>query len=243
MSLLKNLTSDTSIADEKDVIGGGGVLDSGLYRLKVTLAYLELAKSGALAVNVRFVTDTGRELRQQFWVQSGVEKGNKNYYEKDGERHYLPGFIMANALSLLTLGRELNELDTEKKVVKLYNYDAKAEVPTAVEVITDLIGQEIVAGVIKQVVDKRAKADDGSYYPTGETREENEIDKFFRASDYKTTAEIRAQADASFYKIWENKWAGKVRDRSSKDVGKAGAPTPKAAAKPATPRPTNSLFA
>lgn len=241
MSLLKNLTTDQSIQEEKDSVGGSRVRESGLYHTTVALAYITKSDGGALALNVTFKDDEG-ELRQQFWMTSGTAKGCKNYYEdKKGQKQYLPGFLHANALSLLTVGKEISELDTEEKVVNLYSSEAKAEVPTKVQMLTDLLNKEVLLGVIKQTVDKTAKDAAGNYVPTGEHREENEVDKIFRASDKKTTAEIRAQAEeANFFSVWEGKWAGKTKDKTSKTAGTAGAP--KAAGPALNSRPTTSLF-
>lgn len=240
MSLLSNLTSDASIADEKDILGGGSrVLNSGLYNFKVVHAFVTKSDGGAVGLVLNLKADAG-ELRQTLWMTSGTAKGCKNYYEKDGERHYLPGYLMANALCLLTVGKEISQLETESKVIPLYNTEAKAEVPTKVEMLTDLLGQEILAGVIKQKVDKTKKnPTTGTYEATGETREENEIDKFFRARDRMTTAEIRAKAEtATFADTWVAKWEGKERDKSkgAAAAGTAGLPgkAPTAAAKPAT---------
>ena len=245
MSLLSTLTSDASIANEKDSVGGGGVLDSGLYPATVTLAYAQKSEGGALGLVLQAKTNQGRDIRQTLWMTSGTAKGCKNYYEKDGVKNHLPGYVAANALALLTTGKEISELDTETKVVNVYNKDAQAEVPTKVEAIVDLMGQEILIGVIKQTVDKTQKTDAGTYVPTGETRDENEIDKFFRASDRKTTAEIRAQAEeAAFADVWEKKWAGVTKDRASKGAGVAGVPKLGAAANAgANKKPTTSLFA
>lgn len=245
MSLLANLTTSNDIADEKDNLGGGNrVRESGLYPMTIALAYLTKSKGGALALNLELKDDTG-SIKQQLWMTSGTEKGCKNYYEKDGEKHYLPGFLQANAICLLSIGKEIATLDTEVKVVNLYNYDTKAEVPTKVDMLVDLIGQPILVGLLKQTVDKNVKDAAGNYVASGETREENEIDKIFRASDRMTTAEIRAQAtEAAFAAKWEEKWAGKTKDKSTKAAGTAGAP--KAAGAPAAAgagnKPTNSLF-
>ena len=244
MSLLSNLHTDENIANEKDYIGNGGPLNSDLYGLKVSLAYINKASSGALGLVAHFKTEDNKDLRQTFWMTSGTAKGCKNYYEKDGQKNYLPGFIAANALALLTVGKEISQLETETKVVNLYSAEAKAEVPTKVEVVMDLLNQEIIAGVIKQTVDKTKKDEaTGIYVATGETRDENEIDKFFRAKDRMTTAEIRAQAEeAVFIDSWKEKWAGKTRDRA-KGAGTAGTPgMPKAAAAAGTKKPTTSLF-
>lgn len=66
----------------------------------------------------------------------------QNYYEdKNGNKNYLPGFIHANALALLTVGQEISGLDTETKVVNAYSAAAKAEVPTKVDMAMDLLGK------------------------------------------------------------------------------------------------------
>ena len=243
MSLLANLVSDDSIANEKDSIGNGGPLDSGLYNSTVTMAHINKAASGALGLVVTLKTTEDKEVRQTLWMTSGTAKGCKNYYEKDGQKHYLPGFIAANALALLTVGKEISQLETETKVINLYSAEAKAEVPTKVEVVMDLLNQEVIAGVIKQTVDKTKKNEQtGIYEATGETRDENEIDKFFRAKDRMTTAEIRAQAEeAVFIDSWNAKWADKTRDRA-KGGASVGTPGMPKAAAAGTKKPTTSLF-
>ena len=246
MSLLSTLSTDSSIADEKDTVGSSGPLNSALYPATVALAYVTESKGGAMGLVLNLKTDQGRDIRQTLWMTSGTAKGKKNYYEdKQGQKQYLPGFVQANALALLTVGKEIGQLDTETKVVNVYSYEAKAEIPTKVEVIMDMINQEILVGLIKQTVDKTQKNEaTGTYEPTGETRDENEIDKFFRAKDRMTTAEIRAQAEeATFADTWEQKWAGKTKDRA-KGANAAGTPgMPKMGAPAiAAKKPTTSLF-
>jgi hypothetical protein len=241
MSLLAALSTDSSIQDETDSVGAT-VLDSGLYNATIKSAYIGKSDGGAISLVCGFTTDTGKDFKQTFWMTSGTAKGCKNYYEKDGEKKYLPGFLMANSLALLTVGKEISALDTETKVVKAYNKDAKAEMPTKVEMLMDLLNQDIKVGLLKQTVDKTVKADDGTYVPTGETRDENEVDKFFRAKDGMTTAEIRAQADtATFMNTWSTKWTGKVKDRSKGAAASGTAGAPKAAST-AAKKPTTSLF-
>ena len=244
MSLLSGLTTSTDIAAEKDSIGGGIVLDSNLYNFTVKLAYLQKADSEALSLVVHLTTEDGKDVRQQFWMTSGKEKGCKNYFvDKKGEKQYLPGFNMANSLCLLTVGKEISQMEPETKVVNLYSSEAKAEVPTNVEMLTELLGKQVLGGLIKQIVDKTAKDAAGNYQPTGETREENELDKLFRERDGKTTAEILAQApEAVFIETWKKKWVGQVKDKSTKTAGTAGAPKAAGAAATGTAKPQNSLF-
>jgi hypothetical protein len=243
MSLLAALSTDASIEEEKDSVGSAGALESGLYNATVALAYITKSQGGAMGLVLNLKTSAGREIRQTLWMTSGTAKGGKNYYEKDGEKHYLPGFNHANSLALLTCGTEISAMETEVKVVNVYSAEAKSEVPTKVDMLMDLIGKEIIVGLIKQTVDKTKKNDAGVYEPTGETRDENEIDKLFRAKDRMTTAEIRAQAEtAGFIDTWDAKWSGKTRDRVKGAAGTPGAPkAPGAAA--AAKKPTTSLFA
>lgn len=237
MSLLSALASDASIAQESDSVGGNSALESGLYPMKIVMAYLNKAGSGALGLVLTLKTGS-REVRQTLWMTSGTAKGGKNYYEKDGEKHFLPGFNHANALALLTNGVEISAMETETKVVKVYSPEAKAEVPTKVDVLTDLLGKDILVGLIKQKVDKTKKNDNGIYMATGETREENEIDKLFRAEDRMTTSEIRAGSEtATFVDTWDAKWSGLTKDKSkgvAANSGTFGAPAAAASKKPAT---------
>lgn len=252
MSLLNVAKTDDSIQDETDSVGGGGPLESGLYPFEVSLAYLMKSQGGAVGLNLHLKTDSGQEIRETLWIASGDAKGNKNYYEtKQGERKYLPGFNHANSLALVTVGKELGELDTDEKVVSVYSPDAGAEVPTKVEMVMDLLGQRAIVGLQKQIVDKNARGDDGKYHPTGETRETNEIDKFFCAREshlYMTSAEIKAKAEEpAFYHTWDKKWTGQTRNRVASNDANGNSGAPKAAAKAApaaggSAKPTKSLF-
>lgn len=242
MSLLANLSTDDSIEDEKDSVGGGFVLESGLYPSTIALAYLSISSTGATGLVLQFKTDDDKIVRSTQWMTSGTAKGGHNYYiDKNGDKKYLPGFLIANSLSKLTTGKEIAEVagEAEEKVINVYNAEAKAEVPTKVQMLTELLNQPIIIGLIKQIVDRTAKGDDGQYHPTGETREENEIDKFFHADSKMTTSEIKAGAEApAFIDTWSNKWTGVTRDRITKTAGTAGAPK----AKGANTKPANSLF-
>jgi hypothetical protein len=251
MSLLKSLKTEdgVKIADDKDVLGGGSnVVDSDAYAAKIVLAYIKKSDSGALGLHLVFNHSDNKELRQTLFMTSGDKKGNKTYYTKGDENFPLPGFSQANSLALLTTGKEISDLDTEEKVIKLYDFTAKAEIPTKVQMITEMLDQDIVIGLIRQIVDKTKKNEvTNEYEPTGETREENEIDKFFCAKEghmHKTTTEIKAKSEtAEFYAAWTEKWRGQVRNKAKGAGANAGVPgAPKAAAAAGTPKPKSSLF-
>ena len=203
MSILSGLTKDKEIKDEQDTLGGGYVLESGVYPFRVELAYLNVAASGAIGLVIHLTGDKGEALRQTFWVQSGKKKGGKNYWVgKDGKKNYLPGFNQAEALCQLTCGTSVADMVTDEQRVNLYNYNAKKEIPTKVEVMTDLMKKRVQLGVVKQIVDKNSKGADGKYYPSGESREENEIKKVF-SEQGKTLTEQEGGVDAVFIERWK----------------------------------------
>ena len=240
MSALTNLTIDTSIENESDSIGYSGALESNVYLATITLAYVMKSAGGATGLVINAKTAADQEIRQTLWVTSGTAKGGKNYYERDGKKNYLPGFLQAQALSLLTIGKDISDVETEVKVVNAYNSDTKSEIPTKVDMLVDLLGKEIYIGLLKQKVDRTAKNDAGVYVPTGETREENVIDKLFRASDKLTTSEIRAQSTSPvFFDTWTDKWEGITRDRSTSASGGAKSPVASVAT---SKKPATSLF-
>lgn len=225
--MFQDLTTDSSIANEEDRLGGnGGPLESGIYLAKIKAAYGEVSKGGARGLSLQLDID-GREYRETLWVTSGTAKGCKNYYEKDGEKHYLPGFLNATALALLTVGKELAELEPEDKVLNLYDFDQKTEVPTKVPMLTELLGEQVYVG-IRKVKDNKSVRGDNGYVPTNEAREFNEMDKFFHAESKMTTSEIRAEAEeAHFFDLWDEKNTGKLVDKFKEVDGApaAGAPS------------------
>ncbi len=218
MDALKNLTMDDDIKDSGDKVGSNfSILDSALYRMKIKLAYFTKSKGEALALNVHGENTKGVIIRQPLWITSGKKKGKKNFYlDKEGNKNYLPGFIQANALCELIIGKPLNMVETTQKVIELYDPATKSMVATNVEMLMDLVDTEIVAGIIKVKSNKNAKdPKTDKYVPTAEIREENEIDKFFRLKDGMTLTEVKANAQvATFKDTWIKHWDGKVKDKT-----------------------------
>jgi hypothetical protein len=239
---LSDFAIDDSIEKEIDSVGGNGPVDSGLYGSTITMAYRHQSASGAHALVLHLATEGGRELRETIYFTSGTKKGGKHYSEKNGVRHYLPGFNLVNGLCLLTVAKNLSELEAVTKVVPIYSYDDKKEMPTEVPVLTDLLGQEIIAGVIKLTENKPVRTDAGEYVdsPDGATRDKNTIDKFFRAKDQLTTAEIMAgETEPGFYTTWGDKHNG-VTKNTVRAVSGAAANSAFGAA---AAKPQKSIFA
>jgi hypothetical protein len=236
-----NLTT-SGLEESKDVLGGGSYLkDSGVYDGIIKLAFAGKSDSGARSLTVHIDID-GKEYRETLYVTS---REGKHYYHPKGDtskKSPLPGFTTANDLALLSTGLSLGDQTIEEKVVKLYDFDTKAEVPTKVEMLTEMIGKPIKLGIVRSVVDKNVKDASGNYVPSGETKEENTIDKVFHAETGKTVAEFTAKIEtAEFLGKWDEKNTGVTRQKAKGAGGKVGIPgvAPVAGGAKA---PTKSLF-
>lgn len=235
MSLQKfQQAADVKDSGEQDSLGRGFTLESGVYEFTIDLAYLMQSQGGATSVNLHLVKEDGQELRQSIYITN--KQGQTFFVDKNTkEKKNLPGFSQISSMVKLVTGKALHELSTEQKTIKLYDPTVKKELPTVVEVISELSNQKIIAGVLKCTVDKTTKQGN-EYVPTGETKEVNEIDKFFRFPDGMTNSEIAAEAtEAAFINAWRDKNAGKVRNKASK-AGTAGSPAA------SSPKPATSLF-
>jgi hypothetical protein len=244
MKMFGNLTGD-GLEQTGDRLGGGGVRETGAYEATVKLVYAGKASSSNAQSLTVLLDMGGQEYRETLWV---TNKNGENFFldkQDKTKKVPLPGFTIADDLCLLTTGMPLSEQTFSEKVVNIYDYEAKKEVPTNVHVLMDLIGKPVIVGVVKQTVDKTKKNDNtGEYLPTGETRDENVIEKVFHAESKRTVTEFRAeQEEAVFYGKWVEKNAGKTRVRAKGAEGKAGAPArPGAAPGAAAPQAKKSLF-
>lgn len=183
----KKVAADTV---EDDFIGGGGPLDTDMYLATIKTAYIgKAANSDARSVNL-LLDVNGREVRQQIWVTNKV--GDVTYKDKKtGDPKNLPGFVQINSLCMLVCSKEMGQMDVEELTVKLYDFDAKKELPQAVDCFTELHGEKINIALQRQTVDKTAlDQNTGKYEPTGETRDINEIVKFFPENKLVTISEV-----------------------------------------------------
>ncbi len=245
MSLLSTVKTDSSVQAERDTLGGGRTLvDSGVHLATIKLAYLEKSSNEAVGLNLTADLE-GKEYKETLWI---TNRNGETFYidSRSKEKRSLAGFLHADAIALLTTGKAITELGTEKKIIKVYNYKAKQDLPTEVEVLVDLLGKQVQLGILKSTEFKRVKQDDGTYAETAETQETNSIEKVFHAAHGKTVAECRAQVEtATFIEEWKTAWTGKVRDKTkgktptASNTGTAGAP---AAVGTQINTPTTSLF-
>ncbi len=239
MGSFANLGMSDDIQQPEDKVGGGGfsALASNVYAAVIKLAYKSVAVSGAIAINFEFDIN-GKPYKETIYITN--KKGQNFYLDKDNKKQYLPGFITVNDLVLLTTGKPLAELTTEKKVVKIRDFQQKKDVPTEVECLTPLHGQSVLLAILLTKEFKSKKEGD-EYVPTDEVREVNSINKVMHLASKRTVAEVKAKLkEGEFINQWLSRWENQVNDKTA---GK----TPTATAKPVsagatTATTSSSLF-
>lgn len=251
MSVFGNLTND-GLEETNDRLGGFNIRETNVYPATIKVAYAGQSQGGAKNVTV-VVTLPDGEYNETVYV---TNKQGENWFLNPNDRTKkvpLPGFTTIDDICLVTTGNPLSAQPTEEKVVKVYDYDEKKELPKSVQVLTELTGKTVLLGIVKETVDKNAKNDStGEYEPTGETRDQNVISKVFHDPSKVTVVEAREaqkanrDAEAVFHDKWLDKNKGQVINRAKgAGDGKGGAPRGNAGAPQSgqtTAKKTNSLF-
>lgn len=243
MSLFNNLTTD-GIEKSEDRLGGFSLLETDIYIATIKALYAGEAESGAMSVSL--IADiNGQEYKETFYVTSGKAKGRRNYYERDGKKMPLPGFTTVDDICLIATGEPLASQQTEDKVINIYNFEEKREVPTTVPMLVDAIGQQVALGIRKVLENKSEKKGD-EYVAIADTREINEVEKVFHPEMKLTVNEAKeGKEEAKFWDAWVERNKGKIRDkRTIKDGegGSVGRPSKGAPTSGSAPAPTKSLF-
>lgn len=214
-------TTDT-IEEEKD-FAGRQFRTSDLYEFSVKQAYFRPSAGGSIGLILTLEDDKGGLYTETIYI---TNRNKQTFYvdKKSSEKKGLPGFLMANTLSTILLGiPDITKVPTERKLVELWSKEANQKIPVEVDMIVDMIGKRINAGIIHKEVNKSVKQGD-AYVLTNETQEENEINKFFSAGELRLTAgEIRAEAtEEDFVLTWLKANQGKLLNRVKKVDGPAG---------------------
>ena len=235
MSLFASIQNANIQTKEEDVLGGSRTVPSNVYPAGIKLAYLDAAASGAICVVFDFaMLVNGKERNHKETIY--ISNKNKEFTYKDkqsGEAKPLPGFVTVDSICKAVTGKSITELSTEKKTIKVYDYDQKAEVPQEKEVLMDLIRGKLELGIIETIVDKNVKTDNG-YVPSGETREQNELSKVFNEDGLTQLEKESGATEAKFKAAWVEQYAGK---KINKAKGAATGAKAGGVSKPATASP------
>lgn len=215
-----NITADIEGADEDFIASGGDFsLPTGAYPMTVSLAYLGESTGGAMNVTCWFKEVGGkRQHRETFYVTSGKAKGRKNTYvdKNSGKKRLLPGMEAMNQLATITTGNPLAMQTPETKIVKLYDFDAREELPKEVPVLTDLINKEVLVLITKHRENKRGLVD-GAWIDTEADKVLNKAQKFLYPSGH-SVAEKRGGTEANHLAAWTKKFNAEYVDDRYKTV-------------------------
>lgn len=210
--LFGNLKSD-GLEETQDRLGGFQPFDTDIHTGKIKVAYAGESQGGASSVTV-IVEMGAKEYRETLWVTN--KKGENFFLNKNdnSKKVPLPGFTVMEDICLVTTGEALADQNAEEKVVKIYDYEVKAEVPKSVQVLVDLIGKEVSLGILRQIENVNEKQGDGTYAATAKTKETNTIDKVFHTETKMTVVEARNGAEEPvFWDSWLERNKGQTRDR------------------------------
>lgn len=232
MSIFSAVQNANLTTKEEDVLGGGFTVPTNVYPAIIKLAYVDKSAKGAINVVFDFaILANGKERNHKETIYISNAAGSFIYKDKKtGEDKPMPGFVTVDTICKAITGKSITQMTTEKKLVKIYDYTQKAEVPQEKEVLMDLVRGKLELGIQELTVDKTVKSDTGEYVPTGETRDTNEVSKVF-TEDGLTLVEKEAGAtEAKFKAAWIKQYADK---KINKAKGKADGAKAGGVAKPA----------
>ena len=101
------------------------------------------------------------------------------------------GYNILSSLANIVAGKDLKDLETETKTLKLYDFEARKDVNTECLCYTEFHGEKVAVALQHQIVDKQKKSGD-KYVNTGETRDENVVVKFMVSDTHQTISELSA---------------------------------------------------
>lgn len=243
MTMFKGL-SDKGLEQAQDRLGGFQPLNTDIYPAKIRAAYAGTSSGGAVSITI-LADAGGREYRETVYVTN--KKGENFFYnpQDKSKKVPLPGFTVINDICLIAAEKPLAQMDTEEKVINVYDPEQKKEVPKPVQMLVDLIGKTVALGIVRQLENKSEKSGDG-YVPTAETRESNFTEKVFHPELKLTVVEAtNGKEKPEFWDSWLERNKDQVRDkRTIKDgeAGHKGAPKAAPAASSAAPAGRPNLF-
>lgn len=236
MSLFAAIQNSNVQTKEEDVLGGSRTVPSNVYPAGIKLAYLDKSAKGAICVVFDFaLMVNGKERNHKETIYISNAAGSFTYKDKKtGEDKPMPGFVTVDSICKAITGKSITQMTTEKKLVKIYDYTQKAEVPQEKEVLMDLVRGKLELGIQELTVDKTVKSDTGEYVPTGETRDINELSKVFTEDGLTLVEKDAGKTETKFKEAWIAQYADKKinKAKGAASGAKAGGVT-----KPATTSP------
>lgn len=216
-----NVSADTVVEKEVDRVGGFKVHNADVYSAVIKAAYLDKSASGAN--NVVILLDDGKDFKFTSTEYITSRAGTNTYTcKRTGAKKLLPGMQKMNSLAKLLTNKDLASSVLEQRVHKIRSTGSQEATPQSRHTLVEWTGKQVHVGMLKILENKNTKVGD-TYVPTAETRESNEVDKWFDA-DKRTLPELEVDSEAKFFETWLVANKDKVRDKTDKKLATAGAP-------------------
>jgi hypothetical protein len=202
MGIFDNLEQTNDAKQQAEKVGGNFISKTGKYDGIVRMAYAVPSKSSdSIGIRVIIDTDSG-EIQETVYISY---QDGKTYKTNDkGEKIENFGFTKMKRLNYLLTGN--NSIpNTEKKTIKIYDYDAKKDVPKEMDVITEWIKKPItvLAVAVKEFKQKNVN---GTYVDTDEVKNKMDIKAYVDFETGKTATEKENGEDAEYIKKWLDKY-------------------------------------
>lgn len=216
---------------EKEIDFNKRTVDTGVYEGIIKMAFAGQSAGGARFITLQLKLSNGKDYSETIYVSN---KAGSNTYTKEvnGEtkEFYLPGFLLMNNIAVLATGRSLHDLaaDVETRTVKLYDFDAKAEVPQDVPAIIPLLNQKVLVAIQEEEYAKsKYNESTKKYENTGDYGVKNTIIKAYDLDTRKTPVELRDGKDATQLDSWLAANNGKLKtvEREAAPANQKSAPT------------------
>lgn len=205
---LDMLNVDADVESNEDFLPGDFTKNTGMVPFTVDVAYMGESVNGAISVTVHLKEVGGNGgHRETFYVTSGTAKGRANTYvdKRSGKKRLLPGMESMNQLAIITTGKKLGALSTEEKMIKLWNFEERKELPAKVPALVEMIGQQVLVAITKCRENKRQKVGD-EYVDTAAERIFNEAGKFLHPDGHTVAEKIAEESDTTYRDNWVKKF-------------------------------------
>ena len=245
MGLDLNLPTGVTVEKEKDSLGGGQVLDTGIYKGVLEMCYHGVTDKGTNFIDLHFKYKNNVYKHKEYISNRDGEFS----VTKDGVTRPMFGYAKMDSLFKLITGRSLAENGgtTDKRFIKIFDFATMKDKNTEVEVFTDVLNIP-VAIAISKINEEKTTPESNYTVGTGEFRQKNTFVKYFNADTGLTLAEIADGVKSPvFFNSWRKKYDGvtitkKAKIAAPSNVGAAvGMPTGNTAA--TTTVETDDIFA
>ena len=231
MSLLANAKG----LETKDTDFLGGKLSTDVYLAAVKMMYIDKNERGTVFANIELVLKTANGTRNyNETIYMSNSKGEFTFIDKKTNKPApLPGFVTVDTLCKMATGKGVNEQETARKTIEVYDSKTKGKVNAEKEVVMSMLKQKVQVAIVQEVHNKNAKDASGNYVPTAETFTSTTIKKVFNAEGLTQTEVDAGKSEGEFKEAWLKANKDKVFDKTVKVAnGATAGGVTKSASKP-----------